>query len=68
MPILTCHVDERTHAILEAFSQRTGRAVEDLAEAAISDAAIKADRESPSPVVIRRGDPVEPPFGCRPLP
>lgn len=37
--ILSCHVDERTLAILQLTSRTTGRTVEDLAEAAISEAA-----------------------------
>ena len=42
MPILRCYVDERTLAILTEYGQRNGRTVEELAESAISDAAIRS--------------------------
>jgi hypothetical protein len=44
MPILNCYVDDRTLATLERVSAQTGRTVEDLAEAAISEAAVMARR------------------------
>lgn len=43
MPILSCYVDEQTHARLERFSQETGRPVDELAEALISEGALNAD-------------------------
>lgn len=44
MPTLSCYVDERTLEALRAFARETGRSVEDLAEAAISEAALKSER------------------------
>jgi hypothetical protein len=44
MPVLTCHVDERSYAALEAYSRASGRPVVDLAEAAISEAAMSSER------------------------
>lgn len=40
--MLLCYVDDRTLSILTEYSQRTGRTVENLAEAAISDEAIRS--------------------------
>lgn len=45
MPILNCFVDDRTMATLERVSRETGRTIEDLAEAAISDQACRAGLE-----------------------
>jgi hypothetical protein len=45
MPVLSCYVDDRTMHILQRVSTATGRKVEDLAESAISEAAL---REVPS--------------------
>lgn len=42
MTTLRCYVDDRTLAILTEYGQRSGRSVEELAEAAISDAAIRS--------------------------
>ncbi len=47
--ILQCYIDDRTLAILKRVSEQTGRTIEDLAEAAISDAASGADRDQPQP-------------------
>lgn len=44
MPVLSCYVDERTHDALAEVSRNTGRSVEDLAEAAISEAALASER------------------------
>lgn len=44
MPVLNCFVDDRTHDALVEFSRNTGRSVEDLAEAAISEAALASER------------------------
>jgi hypothetical protein len=43
MPILSCYVDDRTHAALKAESERLGRSIEDLAEAAIANAALQPE-------------------------
>ena len=43
MPMLNCYIDDRTLAALERFSIETGRSITDLAEAAISNAAIDAE-------------------------
>lgn len=48
MPILSCYVDQRTLMALERVSAETGRGIEELAEAAISDAASKVSPPSPS--------------------
>lgn len=42
MAILNCYVDDRTMDVLREVASRTGRTVNDLAEAAISDAAVQA--------------------------
>lgn len=42
MPILRCYVDDRTLAILQEYGERRGQTVENLAEAAISDAALRS--------------------------
>lgn len=39
--ILNCYVDDRTRHILERVSATTGRSLEELAEAAIEEAAIR---------------------------
>lgn len=44
--ILNCYIDERTRHILERVSAATGRSVEELAESAIAEAAL---REAPPP-------------------
>lgn len=41
MPTLTCYVDDRTFSILVEYGQRHGRKTEELAEAAIADAALR---------------------------
>jgi predicted transcriptional regulator len=52
MPVLSCYVDDDTMARLERVSRETGRAVEELAESAISEAAMLATRmPDPMPVV-----------------
>jgi len=45
--ILSCYIDERTEAILRRQSAETGRSIEDLAEAAIANAACDAARHNP---------------------
>jgi hypothetical protein len=45
--ILHCYVDARTLAILERESAARGRSLEDLAEAAIAEAAFAAERDRP---------------------
>lgn len=45
MPVLHCYVDERTLDLLRAYARETGRSVEELAEAAISDAAVASQRQ-----------------------
>lgn len=42
MSILHCYVDDETLATLELVSAETGRRIEELAEAAISEAAVQA--------------------------
>jgi hypothetical protein len=44
--VLSCYVDERTLKALEARSRESGRSVEELAEAAIADAAIRSEPPS----------------------
>ena len=44
MAILRVYVDDRTMAALKKISEETGRDVEQLAEAAVSDAALNALR------------------------
>lgn len=39
MPMLNCYVDDRTFDLLFQYSERSGRAVVELAEAAIAEAA-----------------------------
>lgn len=46
--ILSVHIDGETRATLEEHSRLTGRSVEDLAESAISEAALAARRETRS--------------------
>ncbi len=41
MPTLSVYVDDRTFSILTEYGQRHGRTVEELASAAVEDAAIK---------------------------
>lgn len=43
MPILTLHIDDRSHAALERCAASLGRDITDLAESAVSDAAIMND-------------------------
>jgi hypothetical protein len=45
--ILHCYVDARTLAILERESAARGRSLEDLAETAIAEAALAAERDRP---------------------
>lgn len=47
--ILQCYVDDRTLAILEKFALESGRTIEELAEAAISEAAIQSLRPGEQP-------------------
>jgi hypothetical protein len=49
MTILQVYIDDRTQAILEAHAARLGRTVESLAEAAVAEAAIQANRNDPVP-------------------
>lgn len=46
--ILNCYVDDRTLAILQRVAKDTGRTVEDLAESAIAETALDAQREDPA--------------------
>jgi hypothetical protein len=57
MAVLQCYVDDETLQRLQAASADTGRAVEDLAESAISETALAAtrDRELPQPWGPRHG-------------
>lgn len=41
MPVLNCYVDDETLHILEKASAETGRQIVELAEAAISEAAVR---------------------------
>ncbi|CAD7335223.1 hypothetical protein SPHS6_00399 [Sphingobium sp. S6] len=45
--ILNCYVDDRTLAILQRVAAETDRSIEDLAEAAIAETALDADRKDP---------------------
>ena len=47
MSILSCYVDDETLATLRHIAAQTGRTVEDLAEAAISEAALDERRKNP---------------------
>lgn len=47
MPVLRCYIDDRRYGALLAASHQTGRTVEELAEAAISEAAMQAERGEP---------------------
>ncbi len=49
MPVLSCYVDDRTLEILEREARERGRTVEDLAEAAIAEAAIALTRPAADP-------------------
>lgn len=55
MPVLTCYVDDETLRWLERASIETGRKIEELAEAAIWNAAIafKVDRLYATPPAER---------------
>lgn len=44
MPMLNCYVDERTLDILRQIAVDFGRTVEDIAESAISEAAVSEIR------------------------
>ena len=58
MPVIRCYVDDDTMRILEAASADLGREVDQLAEAAISEAAIryKVDRMSAQSPQNRQGE------------
>jgi hypothetical protein len=45
--ILSCYVDDRTLAILERAAREMDRTLVGLAEAAIAEAALKYERQSP---------------------
>ena len=49
MPALRLYIDDRTFGSLLAQSQATGRTVEELAEAAISEAALKVEAQERAP-------------------
>jgi hypothetical protein len=49
--ILQCYVDDRTYAVLQNVACNTGRTVEQLAEAAIENEALKCLPGGRSPVV-----------------
>lgn len=46
--ILNCYVDDRTLAILQRIANETGRTVEDLAESAIAETVLDAQRKEPT--------------------
>ena len=48
--ILQVYVDDETHRRLEYCSVQMGRTVEDLAESAVSEAALAATRHMPEPI------------------
>lgn len=45
--IISCYIDDRTAGILGRESAETGRSIEDLAEAAIAEAALDVARHHP---------------------
>lgn len=51
MPVLSCYVDDRTYAVLQNVACNTGRTVEQLAEAAIENEAVKCLPVPRSPVI-----------------
>ncbi|AZO61721.1 MAG: hypothetical protein E5X23_09755 [Mesorhizobium sp.] len=48
MPIISVYVDEMTAARMKAISAEKGRSVEDLAECAVSEAALNYFRLAPA--------------------
>lgn len=42
MPMLNCYVDDRTYETLKEEAEASGRKIEELAEAAIEEAAIRS--------------------------
>lgn len=42
MPMLNCYVDDRTYETLKEEAEASGRTIEQLAEAAIEEAAIRS--------------------------
>lgn len=44
MPVLKCYVDDATWEILYRVANETGRDIEELAEAAIAEAALESER------------------------
>lgn len=60
MPMLSICLDERSYAALQRCAADRGRSAEDLAEAAVSDAAIQNDPQSEPPRM--------PPLPLRPQP
>lgn len=54
MPALQIYVDDRTLASLHAYAKDHGRTVEDLAEAAVSEAALTVERPTQPKITTRR--------------
>lgn len=52
MPTLQIYLDDRSFAALERCSASLGRSIEDLAEAAVADAAVKGDPLPPVPTIM----------------
>lgn len=48
MPILSVYVDDRTLDILQEYAARSGRKVEELAECAVSEAALRSLPPTPN--------------------
>ena len=49
MPLLSAFVSDRALAILRRESEATGRSIDDLASAAVEEAALAAERQYPPP-------------------
>lgn len=49
MPVMTLYLDDRSFAALQRCAAAHGRSVEDLAEAAVSEAAIQNDPDAAPP-------------------
>lgn len=54
--VLRCYVDERTYDILRRFSAGDGRTVEQLAEDAIAEAALRSEPSRVVSDLSERGD------------
>ncbi len=58
MPILNCYVDDETYARLKTVALEEGRGpefIEQLAESAISEAALNATRDNPDFMLLPSG-------------